>query len=115
MVAGLAGKLAKRFFTRLNASRADVAERHVPMACSTGARARAMRIDPAIMTPGVIAPCNASRAPAPSMLICSRRRIIFEAEVKAPLRLLARAARLWFRNFSVANGSSSLAPYPWPI
>ena len=64
-----------------------------PMACSTGARARPMRMEPAIIAPAVISPWMASQAPAPRMKICRESRINLENAVITPLRLLAWACK----------------------
>ncbi len=45
------------------------------------------------MIPGVISACKTSKAPVPSMAICSTRRKNFEIDVIALLRLLARACK----------------------
>ncbi|MCY1310800.1 hypothetical protein D9M70_610310 [compost metagenome] len=43
---------------------------HTPMACSTGAMARPLRMEQAIIIPAVISPLIARKAPAPRISDC---------------------------------------------
>ena len=53
-----------------------------PTSCSTGASARPIMIELAIIPPGVIACCKTSQAPAASIALCRNRRKLLENTVK---------------------------------
>ncbi|MNP33282.1 hypothetical protein D3C76_1265130 [compost metagenome] len=65
-----AGKSCSSLDRRSQEPRAESNCFHTPMACSTGAMARPLRMELAIIIPAVISPLMASRAPAPRINDC---------------------------------------------
>ena len=84
-----AGNWFSIFSSRSNAPRAEINCFQEPINCSTGARVRPIRIDPAIIAPGVNSPLITSRAPMPRIRDCCPRRMNLLTAVIVPARSLA--------------------------
>src|SRR3954468_9198033 len=61
----------------------------VPIACSTGASARPIMMEPAMIRPGEICSWIASQAPPPRIAVCSSRRMNLVSPMITPARSLA--------------------------
>ena len=70
--------------------RARCTRDHCAIACSTGASARPIRMEPAIIAPAVISFCSTNHAPSASMALCKNRRRVLVRVVKNPVRWAAR-------------------------
>ena len=85
-----AGRSASSFFSRCQLWRAATKPRQLAMARSTGASARAVRIDPAMMMPGVASWRITRNAPTASAADCKIMRNTRAIALRPPPTSLAR-------------------------